>query len=144
MTLVEHILSQKGRTVTTIEPECTLGDAVRLLDERRIGAVVVGDGDHAVLGIISERDIVRALSKNGAAALDEPVSRYMTGKVVTCTGRSSISELMELMTERKFRHVPIVEDGRLNGIVSIGDVVKHRVAEIETEHKALREYIATA
>jgi len=144
MTLVEHILSQKGRTVTTIEPERTLGDAVRLLDERRIGAVVVGDGDHAVLGIISERDIVRALAKNGAAALDEPVSRYMTGKVVTCTGRSSISELMELMTERKFRHVPIVEDGRLNGIVSIGDVVKHRVAEIETEHKALREYIATA
>jgi len=144
MTLVEHILSQKGRTVTTIEPERTLGDAVRLLDERRIGAVVVGDGDHAVLGIISERDIVRALAKTGAAALEEPVSRYMTGKVVTCTGRSSISELMELMTERKFRHVPIVEDGRLNGIVSIGDVVKHRVAEIETEHKALREYIATA
>jgi CBS domain-containing protein len=141
---VEHILSAKGRKVITIEPERTLGEAVRLLDERKIGAVVVGDADHAVLGIISERDIVRALAKCGAAALDEPVSRHMTGKVVTCTGRSAISELMELMTDRKFRHVPIVEDGRLNGIVSIGDIVKHRLAEIETEHKALREYIATA
>ena len=141
---VEHILRTKGRDVVMIEPTRTLAEAAHLLAERKIGAVVVGDGDHAVLGIISERDIVRALAKNGAAALDEPVSRYMTGKVVTCTGRSSISELMELMTERKFRHVPIVEDGRLNGIVSIGDVVKHRVAEIETEHKALREYIATA
>jgi len=141
---VEHILSAKGRKVITIEPERTLGEAVRLLDERKIGAVVVGDADHAVLGIISERDIVRALAKSGAAALDEPVSRHMTGKVVTCTGRSTISELMELMTDRKFRHVPIVEDGRLNGIVSIGDIVKHRLAEIETEHKALREYIATA
>jgi CBS domain-containing protein len=141
---VEHILSAKGRKVITIEPERTLGEAVRLLDERKIGAVVVGDADHAVLGIISERDIVRALAKSGAAALDEPVSRHMTGKVVTCTGRSAISELMELMTDRKFRHVPIVEDGRLNGIVSIGDIVKHRLAEIETEHKALREYIATA
>ena len=141
---VEHILSAKGRKVITIEPERTLGEAVRLLDERKIGAVVVGDADHAVLGIISERDIVRALAKSGAAALDEPVSHHMTGKVVTCTGRSAISELMELMTDRKFRHVPIVEDGRLNGIVSIGDIVKHRLAEIETEHKALREYIATA
>ena len=82
----EHILSAKGRKVITIEPERTLGEAVRLLDERKIGAVVVGDADHAVLGIISERDIVRALAKSGAAALDEPVSRHMTGKVVTCTG----------------------------------------------------------
>jgi CBS domain-containing protein len=141
---VEHILSAKGRKVITIEPERTLGEAVRLLDERKIGAVVVGDADHAVLGIISERDIVRALAKSGAAALDEPVSRHMTGKVVTCTGRSAISELMELMTDRKFRHVPIVEDGRLNGIVSIGDIVKHRLHEMERESEAMRDYIATA
>ena len=141
---VEHILAAKGRNVVTIEPERTLGEAARLLDEKRIGAVVVSDADHAVLGIFSERDIVKALARGGASALDEPVSRHMTAKVITCTGRSAISELMELMTAEKFRHVPIIEDGRLNGIVSIGDIVKHRLAEIEAEHQALREYIATA
>ena len=141
---VKHIWAAKGRNVVTIEPSRTLGDAARLLDEKRIGAVVVSDADHAVLGIFSERDIVKAIARGGAAALDEPVSRHMTTKVITCTGRSAISELMELMTAEKFRHVPIVEDGRLNGIVSIGDIVKHRLAEIEAEHRALREYIATA
>ena len=141
---VEHILAAKGRNVVTIEPERTLAEAARLLDEKRIGAVVVSDADHAVLGIFSERDIVKAVARGGAAALDEPVSRHMTTKVITCTGRSAISELMEIMTAQKFRHVPIIEDGRLNGIVSIGDIVKHRLAEIEAEHQALREYIATA
>ncbi|HKG76843.1 MAG TPA: CBS domain-containing protein [Beijerinckiaceae bacterium] len=141
---VEHILAAKGRNVVTIEPERTLGEAARLLDEKRIGAVVVSDADHAVLGIFSERDIVKAVARGGPTALDEPVSRHMTTKVITCTGRSAISELMELMTAQKFRHVPIIEDGRLNGIVSIGDIVKHRLAEIEAEHRALREYIATA
>ena len=141
---VEHILAAKGRDVLTIEPDRTLADAARVLTERKIGAVVVTDAGRAVLGILSERDIVRAVAREGAAALDHPVSRYMTGKVVTCTGHSSINELMEVMTERKFRHVPIVENGRLSGIISIGDVVKHRVAEIEAEHQALREYIATA
>jgi CBS domain-containing protein len=141
---VEHILAAKGRNVVTIEPERTLGEAARLLDEKRIGAVVVSDADHAVLGIFSERDIVKAVTRGGPTALDEPVSRHMTTKVITCTGRSAISELMELMTAQKFRHVPIIEDGRLNGIVSIGDIVKHRLAEIEAEHRALREYIATA
>lgn len=141
---VEHILAVKGRNVVTIEPERTLGEAARLLDEKRIGAVVVSDADHAVLGIFSERDIVKAVARGGQAALDEPVSEHMTTKVITCTGRSAISELMELMTAQKFRHVPIIEDGRLNGIVSIGDIVKHRLAEIEAEHRALREYIATA
>jgi CBS domain-containing protein len=141
---VEHILAAKGRDVLTIEPDRTLAEAARALTERKIGAVVVTDAGRAVLGILSERDIVRAVAREGAAALDHPVSRYMTGKVVTCTGHSSINELMEVMTERKFRHVPIVENGRLAGIISIGDVVKHRVAEIEAEHQALREYIATA
>jgi CBS domain-containing protein len=141
---VEHILAAKGRNVVTIEPERTLGEAARLLDEKRIGAVVVSDADHAVLGIFSERDIVKAVARGGPTALDEPVSRHMTTKVITCTGLSAISELMELMTAQKFRHVPIIEDGRLNGIVSIGDIVKHRLAEIEAEHRALREYIATA
>ena len=141
---VEHILAGKGHSVVTIEPERTLLETARLLAEKRIGAVVVSDADHAVLGIVSERDIVRAVARSGAAALDEPVSQHMTAKVVTCTGRSAIRELMELMTDKKFRHVPIVEDGRLTGIVSIGDIVKQRVAEIEAEQRALREYIATA
>jgi len=141
---VEHILAGKGRAVVTIEPERTLLETARLLSEKRIGAVVVSDADHAVLGIVSERDIVRAIARSGPAALEEPVSQHMTAKVITCTGRSAISELMELMTEKKFRHVPIIENGQLAGIVSIGDIVKQRVAEIEAEQRALREYIATA
>ncbi len=141
---VEHILSEKGRKVVTIAPHLTLGEAARTLSENRIGAVVVSDPGNPVLGILSERDIVRAVASSGAAALKEPVSQHMTAKVVTCTCRTAINDLMETMTMGKFRHVPVVEDGRLNGIVSIGDIVKHRVAEIESESRALREYIATA
>ena len=141
---VEHILRSKGRNVVTIEPNRTLSEAARLLSERGIGAVVVSDPSHPVLGILSERDIVRAVAARGAAALDESVSRSMTGKVVTCTCESAINELMEIMTEGKFRHVPVVEGGRLAGIVSIGDIVKHRLAEVEAETQAMREYIATA
>ena len=141
---VEHILSDKGREVVTVAPHMKLSEAARTLSERRIGAVVVSDADNPVLGIISERDIVRAIAANGGAALGEPVSRYMTSKVVTCTSRSALNDLMETMTTGKFRHVPIVENGRLVGIVSIGDIVKFRLAEIEGESQALREYIATA
>jgi CBS domain-containing protein len=141
---VEHILSEKGHEVVTIAPHLTLAEAARALSQHRIGAVVVSDPGQPVLGILSERDIVRAVAANGAAALEEPVSRYMTAKVVTCTCRSAINDLMETMTTGKFRHVPIVENGRLVGIVSIGDIVKFRVAEIERESEALREYIATA
>jgi CBS domain-containing protein len=141
---VEQILSKKGSEVVTIAPDLTLADAARTLSKHRIGAVVVSDAAQPVLGILSERDIVRAVAASGAAALEEPVSRYMTAKVVTCTTRSAINDLMETMTTGKFRHVPIVENGRLLGIVSIGDIVKFRVAEIENESQALREYIATA
>ncbi len=141
---VEHILSDKGRSVVTIEPQQTLADAARTLSERRIGSVLVTDGTRPVLGILSERDIVRAIAAEGAAALERPVSEYMTEKVVTCTGPSSITEVMELMTRGRFRHVPVIEDGQLRGIVSIGDIVNHRLAEIETEHQAMRDYIATA
>ena len=141
---VEHILRNKGRNVVTIEPQRTLAQAAQLLSERRIGAVIVGDTVHPVLGILSERDIVRAIAARGPAALDEPVSRSMTGKVVTCTGASAIHEIMELMTDGKFRHVPVVERGRLVGLVSIGDIVKHRLAEVEAETQAMRDYIATA
>lgn len=141
---VEHILRAKGRNVVTIEPELTLAQAAQLLSERRIGAVIVGNTFRPVLGILSERDIVHALAARGPAALDEPVSRCMTEKVVTCTGASAINEVMELMTDGKFRHVPVVENGRLSGIVSIGDIVKHRLAEVEAESRAMRDYIATA
>lgn len=141
---VEHILQAKGRTVVTIEPDLSLGDAARLLSERRIGAVVVGNTFRPVLGILSERDIVRAIATRGAEALLEPVARSMTEKVVTCMANVPINDVMEIMTEGKFRHVPVVESGQLVGIISIGDVVKHRVAEIEAETRAMRDYIATA
>jgi len=141
---VEHILQAKGREVLTIEPGQSLADAARALTERRIGAVIVAESDQKVLGILSERDIVRAVARAGAAALETPVSQHMTGKVVSCTRHTTVNELMEVMTERKFRHMPVIEDGRLCGIISIGDVVKNRVAEIEAETQAMREYIATA
>jgi len=141
---VDQILSLKGRNVVSIEADRSLGEAARLLSERRIGALVVVDGRRPVSGILSERDIVRAVAAQGARALDEPVSRFMTGEVVTCTGGSSVNELMELMTQQKFRHVPVVEGGQLVGIISIGDVVKQRVEEVEAESQAIKEYIATA
>ena len=127
---IEHILAEKGHTVITVEPERTLLETARLLTESRIGAVVVGDADHPVLGIISERDIARAVGQRGAAALDEAVSQNMTTKLVTCT-RSRI------------RHVPVVEDGQLSGIISIGDIVKYRLAELEAEQRAMHDYTAT-
>lgn len=141
---VERMLAGKGRTVVTIQPHRSLGEAIALLAEKRIGALIVSDGQNPVLGILSERDIVRALATNGAAALQGPVSRHMTAKVVTCTSGASVDELMGTMTEGRFRHVPVVDVGRLVGIVSIGDVVKSRLAEFEAEHQAMREYITTS
>jgi CBS domain-containing protein len=141
--IVEHILAAKGHDVVTVEPERTLSETARLLDEKRIGAVVVSDADHPVLGIISERDIARAVAQRGRAALDEPVSQHMTAKLFTCTRSCTVSDLMELMTDRKVRHVPIVEPGRLSGIISIGDVVKHRLAELEAEERLMHDYTAT-
>ncbi len=140
---VQHILSEKGGDVVTILPDRTLADAARLLSERRIGAVVVADADGGLVGILSERDIVRALSRSGSEALASAVRAHMTADVVTCTSGMLVVEVMEVMTRGKFRHLPVVEGGRLAGIVSIGDVVKHRLAEIESEQRALREYIAS-
>jgi len=141
---VEHILKEKGRDVVSIGPQQTLADAARVLSERGIGSVLVTDGTQPVLGILSERDIVGAVAAEGPAALGRPVSQYMTTEVVTCTGASSINQVMEQMTQGRFRHVPVIENGQLRGIVSIGDIVKHRLAEIESEHRAMRDYIATA
>jgi CBS domain-containing protein len=141
---VKAILSRKGRDVVTIEPTATLAQAAKLLAERRIGAVLVLGADGRVAGILSERDIVRALAERGGAGLDERVEGVMTRKVFTCSESDTVAHIMEQMTAGKFRHVPVVDEGRLVGIISIGDVVNHRLHEIESESNALREYILTA
>ena len=141
---VKAILSTKGSDVTTIEPTATLKDAVAILAARRIGAVVVTGAEQRVTGILSERDIVRTLAEKGESALNAPVSESMTRKVVTCSETETISDIMTRMTAGKFRHVPVVEQGRLVGIISIGDVVKWRLEEMERESAALRDYIRTA
>jgi CBS domain-containing protein len=141
---VKAILSRKGGDVVTIAPTATLSAAVKLLAERRIGAIVITGPEDRVAGILSERDIVRMLAERGPAALDDNVAAVMTRKVTTCTEADTVAFIMERMTEGKFRHLPVVEQGKLVGVISIGDVVKYRVGEIESESNALREYIATA
>lgn len=141
---VARILADKGATVETVSPNRTVDEAIHMLAEKRIGALIVSDSAGRVIGILSERDVMRALARDGASAVDQPLSRYMTAKVVTCTRRASIEDVMETMTEGRFRHLPVVEDGRLVGVVSIGDVVKHRIAAVEAEHKAMRDYITMA
>lgn len=141
---VDTILSKKGRSVATIEPGRTLAEAAKALSEKRIGALLVSDSHRPVAGIISERDIVRAIAAHGSGALDQAVSLFMTERVVTCTGRTAVNAVMEAMTEGKFRHIPVLEHGEVAGIVSIGDAVKHRLAEIEAEAQAIKDYIATA
>ena len=141
---VEQLLGDKGHEVLSVQPHRTLAEAIAVLSEKRIGALVVTGPDGSLVGIVSERDIIRALGESGAGALDNPVSRVMTSKVVTCRAQTSIDELMEIMTSGRFRHVPVVENGRVAGIISIGDVVKHKVAAIEAESRAMRDYIAMA
>lgn len=141
---IARILAEKGRDVLTIMPHRTLAEAAKTMAERRIGAMVVTGSDGSVLGILSERDIVRAVSETGAAALNEPVSRRMTAKVVTCSEAMSIDTAMEMMTAGKFRHLPVVENGRLTGIISIGDVVKRHIEKMEAETRAMRDYITMA
>ena len=141
---VNDILLQKGSDVITIEPTATVAAAVRMLAQHRIGALLVTGADYHIVGIISERDIVRVLDQRGPAVLNAPVAEVMTRKVVTCDRRETIADIMERMTTGKFRHVPVVEHGRLAGLVSIGDVVKVRLSQLEHEQNALREYIRTA
>jgi CBS domain-containing protein len=138
------ILAAKGRDVVTIDPGASLAEAVRLLAEKRIGAALILGADRRIVGIISERDVVRALAEGGAAALEQPVSRTMTRKVETCNESDTVSSIMERMTAGKFRHMPVVDQGRLIGVVSIGDIVKHRLQEMEHESVAMRDYIMTA
>ena len=140
---VRTILNSKGHQVQSVEPGARLSEAVKILSERRIGAVLVLSQGR-IEGILSERDIVRVLGERGASVLDEPVSSVMTRKVVSCREKDTVGEIMEMMTNGKFRHLPVVEDGRVVGLISIGDVVKWRVGEYEREQEALRDYIKTA
>jgi CBS domain-containing protein len=141
---VKAILSTKGSEVIAIEPTATLETAIGVLTKHRIGALVVLGPERRVMGILSERDIICAFAKHGAAALKEPLAQVMTRKVSTCNESETVSSLMEQMTTVKFRHLPVVERGRLIGIVSIGDVVKHRLTQMKGESEALRDYIQTA
>jgi CBS domain-containing protein len=141
---VKAILSRKGGDVVTIAPTASLSAAVKLLAERRIGALVVTGPDNRVAGILSERDIVRTLAERGPAALEDNVAAVMTRKVTTCTEADTIVFIMERMTAGKFRHLPVVDQGKLVGVISIGDVVKYRIEEVQHDADALREYIATA
>jgi CBS domain-containing protein len=141
---VAAILAGKGRNVVTTSAATPVAEAVAMLAEHKIGALVVSEGAQRISGIVSERDIVRALAKGGAAIMDGPVSAIMTRDVVTCADGDSINDVMSEMTRRRFRHLPVVSNGRLSGIVSIGDVVKARIGQVEREAADLRAYIATA
>jgi CBS domain-containing protein len=141
---VESILRSKGRSVATIRPEASIAAAIDLLRAQGIGALVVGAGEAEVAGILSERDIVRALAAHGAGLLAQNVAAVMTRTVATCAPEDSVAELMAEMTARRIRHFPVVRDGRLCGIVSIGDLVKSRLDEIEDEARSLRSFIVGA
>jgi CBS domain-containing protein len=141
---VETILRTKGRAVTTIRPGETVGAAIDMLISRNIGALVASEYGEKVEGIISERDIVHALAHHGDRLLSLSVAEVMTRPVVTCNPAESVDELMAEMTNRRIRHLPVVQDGRLCGIVSIGDLVKNRLDEIEHEASSLRSFIAGA
>jgi CBS domain-containing protein len=140
---VRAILDSKGRHIESVEPDATLSAAIKVLAERRIGAVLVMNGGR-LEGILSERDIVRVLGERGARVLDEPVSAAMTRKVVSCRQADTVAAIMEMMTLGKFRHLPVIEEGMVVGLISIGDIVKWRVREYELEQEALRDYIKTA
>jgi CBS domain-containing protein len=140
---IARILATKGREVETAQPHRTLLEISQILAARRIGAVVITDAYGALLGILSERDIVRAIGQGGVEALDDPASSHMTINVITITEDVTVLDAVERMNAGRFRHMPIMKDGRVDGIISIGDVVKFRLAEIEQEQSAMREYIAT-
>lgn len=140
---VDTILQSKGAAVYTLSPSGTLADAVALLNTHNIGAVVITEGAGRIVGILSERDIVRQLGKNPTEALSLTIGDCMTRSVVTADRLTSIGDVMERMTRRRIRHLPIAEGDMLVGIISIGDVVKLKIAEVEHEAEALREYIAS-
>ena len=140
---VRSILNAKGHQVMNVGPDAKLAAAIKLLGEKKIGAVLVMN-QNRMEGILSERDIVRVLGERGASVLDEPVSNVMTRKVVGCKETDTVAEIMEMMTTGKFRHLPVIDNGQVVGLISIGDIVKWRVDEYEAEQEALRDYIKTA
>ena len=140
--LVQLILKSKaGAAVVTVAPEASVADAARLLSDKGIGTVVVSADGETADGILSERDIVRELGKNGSGCLGKPVSAYMTTKLVTCSSQSNVEDILQQMTAGRFRHMPVVEDGKIIGLVSLGDVVKAQLAEIAMEKNALEGMI---
>jgi CBS domain-containing protein len=140
--LVEHILRRKGRRIAIVDPEATIARALEILAQDNIGALPVVRDDR-IVGMLSERDVARGLVDRGAALLDTPVTDLMTTRLTTCRPETTIEELMTMMTMRRIRHVPVLgEDGSLAGMISIGDVVKCRLDELETEAQALRDYVA--
>lgn len=141
---VKAILEKKGHDVHAIGPNDKLAAAVQLLASQRIGALVVTNGDRKIVGILSERDIIRVIAREGTGALDHAVRDVMTPKVSICNENHSVNEIMEIMTRGRFRHLPVEKDGLLDGIVSIGDVVKRRIEDVEQEAADIRAYIATA
>lgn len=138
---VETILRKKGRNVVTVEPEDTVGQVARVLYENNIGAALVCDASGGVIGVISERDIVRGMARHQTGCTLKLASELMTSPVITCDPDTSVDRVMEMMTNQRIRHLPVMKDGELLGLVSIGDVVKQRISEIENESDALRRYI---
>jgi len=139
---INDILRHKGTSVATIGPDATVAELLSTLSEQRVGALVVSSDGARVEGIVSERDVVRRLHESGADLLSAPIAAIMTAEVHTCSPEDSIDALMRMMTERRIRHIPVVVADRLTGIVSIGDVVKFRIDELEAERKQLQDYIA--
>jgi len=140
--LVSQILKDKGDLVFTASPQETVGAAAALLHTRRVGAMVVVDANEAIVGILSERDIVRVIAKEGAGALNKPIAACMSADVIFAQPEESIDLLLERMTDRRIRHLPVVRDGRLAGIISIGDLVKYKINEAQAEADGLKAYIA--
>lgn len=140
---VDAILRAKGARVETARPDWTVLQAVQKLTEIGVGALVVSTDGRRITGIISERDVMRQIASGGTATLDKRVDEVMVSKVITCTRSDTVTHLMTVMTEKRIRHLPVVDDGLMVGIVSIGDVVKRRIEETEFEAEALRQYIST-
>ena len=141
---VHQILDRKGSDIVTVGPKANLADVAKLMGEKRVGAVVVLDDDAQIAGIVSERDITRGLAEHGAAILAMCADQIMTAEVVTCGPDDGVDKLMQKMTAGRFRHLPVLDKGNMVGIVSIGDVVKSRLEELETEASMLQDYIAGA
>lgn len=140
---IKDILRLKGADVATISPDATVAELVAGLAEHKVGALVVSSPDTPVVGIVSERDVVRGLARHGGDLLDQPVSAIMTSEVFTCEPDFGLVEMATEMTVRRFRHAPVLEEGRMVGIVSIGDVVKKRIDQLKAERDHLEAYIST-